>query len=86
MAPGFCVLSDFADRHYKVRWFYDHADEGGLIWNDPNIGVRWPIDSPIVTAPIPPCGTLPGKASHISQALPKNETRQFYVSARSSAE
>jgi dTDP-4-dehydrorhamnose 3,5-epimerase len=48
-AHGFCVLSDFADLHYKTSRFYDHADEGGLIWNDPDIGVRWPIASPIVS-------------------------------------
>lgn len=47
MAPGFghgfCVLSDIADLHYKVSRFYDHEDEGGLLWNDPDVGVRWPI-------------------------------------------
>jgi dTDP-4-dehydrorhamnose 3,5-epimerase len=48
-AHGFCVLSDFADLHYKVSRIYDHADEGGLLWNDPDVGVRWPIDSPIVS-------------------------------------
>ncbi len=48
-AHGFCVLSDFADLHYKTSRFYHHADEGGLIWNDPDIGVRWPIASPIVS-------------------------------------
>jgi dTDP-4-dehydrorhamnose 3,5-epimerase len=48
-AHGFCVLSDFADLHYKASRFYDHADEGGLIWNDPDVGVRWPIANPIVS-------------------------------------
>ena len=41
---GFCVLSDFADLHYKVSRIYDHADEGGLLWNDPDVGIRWPIE------------------------------------------
>ncbi len=53
MAPGlghgFCVLSEFADLHYKVGHVYDPADEGGLIWNDPEIGIRWPIESPILS-------------------------------------
>jgi dTDP-4-dehydrorhamnose 3,5-epimerase len=53
MAPGFAhgfyVLSDVADLHYKVSCLYDQADEGGLLWNDPDIGVRWPIDHPEVS-------------------------------------
>lgn len=53
MAPGFahgyCVLSDFADLHYKVSRLYDHADEGGLIWNDRDVGIRWPLAEPIVS-------------------------------------
>jgi dTDP-4-dehydrorhamnose 3,5-epimerase len=48
-AHGFCVLSDFADLHYKVNRLYDHADEGGLIWNDRDVGIRWPISNPIVS-------------------------------------
>jgi dTDP-4-dehydrorhamnose 3,5-epimerase len=48
-AHGFCVLSDFVDLHYKVSQIYDHADEGGLLWNDPEIGIRWPIEAPIVS-------------------------------------
>jgi len=48
-AHGFCVLSEFADLHYKVSRLYDHADEGGLIWNDRDIGIHWPIGNPIVS-------------------------------------
>jgi dTDP-4-dehydrorhamnose 3,5-epimerase len=48
-AHGFCVLSDLADLHYKTTRFYDRADEGRLIWNDPDVGVRWPIATPIVS-------------------------------------
>jgi dTDP-4-dehydrorhamnose 3,5-epimerase len=47
-AHGFCVLSDWADLHYKVSRHYDPADEGGLRWNDPDIGITWPIDAPEV--------------------------------------
>jgi dTDP-4-dehydrorhamnose 3,5-epimerase len=43
-AHGFCVLSDVADLHYKVSRYYDHADEGGLVWNDPEVGIRWPVE------------------------------------------
>lgn len=48
-AHGFCVLSEWADLHYKVSRRYDPTDAGGLRWNDPDVGVRWPIASPIVT-------------------------------------
>jgi dTDP-4-dehydrorhamnose 3,5-epimerase len=48
-AHGFCVLSDFADLHYKVSRLYDHKDEGGLIWNDGHVGIRWPIDAPVIS-------------------------------------
>ena len=48
-AHGFCVLSDWADLHYKVSRNYDANDEGGLIWNDVDVGIKWPIDNPTVT-------------------------------------
>jgi dTDP-4-dehydrorhamnose 3,5-epimerase len=48
-AHGFCVLSGFADIHYKVNRFYDPADEGGLVWNDPDLRICWPIEAPVVS-------------------------------------
>lgn len=42
-AHGFLVLSDEAEFVYKVDDFYHPNDEGGLMWNDPYIGVEWPI-------------------------------------------
>ena len=42
-AHGFLVLSDFAEFCYKCTDFYHPNDEGGLIYNDPEIGVEWPI-------------------------------------------
>ncbi len=48
-AHGFCVLSEVADLHYKVTHLYDPADEGGLVWNDPELAIAWPIASPIVS-------------------------------------
>ena len=42
-AHGFLVLSDSAEFTYKCSDFYHPNDEGGLIWNDPGIGVEWPI-------------------------------------------
>ena len=40
-AHGFLVLSDYAEFCYKVTDFYHPNDEGGLMWNDPTIGVEW---------------------------------------------
>ena len=42
-AHGFLVLSDYAEFCYKVTDFYHPNDEGGVIYNDPDIGVEWPI-------------------------------------------
>lgn len=43
-AHGFLVLSDEAEFAYKCTDFYHPGDEGGLAWNDPEIGVDWPIE------------------------------------------
>lgn len=43
-AHGFLVLSDEAEFAYKCTDFYRPGDEGGLAWNDPEIGVEWPIE------------------------------------------
>ena len=45
-AHGFCVLSETADLHYKCTDLYFPYDEGGLIWNDPEVGIEWPIEVP----------------------------------------
>lgn len=42
-AHGFLVVSDYAEFCYKVTDFYHPNDEGGLMYNDPEIGVEWPI-------------------------------------------
>lgn len=44
-AHGFMVLSDEAEFTYKCTDFYDPEDEGGILWNDPDIGIKWPIDN-----------------------------------------
>ena len=45
-AHGFCVLSDVADFHYKCTDLYFPEDEGGVIWNDVEVGIDWPIKNP----------------------------------------
>jgi dTDP-4-dehydrorhamnose 3,5-epimerase len=42
-AHGFLVLSDYAEFCYKCTDFYHPGDEGGIIYNDPDIGVKWPV-------------------------------------------
>jgi dTDP-4-dehydrorhamnose 3,5-epimerase len=42
-AHGFIVLSEFAEFAYKCADFYHPNDEGGIAWNDPDIGIEWPI-------------------------------------------
>ena len=42
-AHGFVVLSETASFVYKCTRFYAPGDEGGLMWNDPEIGVKWPV-------------------------------------------
>ena len=41
-AHGFLVLSDVAEFCYKVDDIYNHEAEGGLMWNDPDVGIEWP--------------------------------------------
>ena len=48
-AHGFCVLSDLADFEYKCTTFYDPDDEAGLLWNDPDLDIRWPVTQPVLS-------------------------------------
>jgi dTDP-4-dehydrorhamnose 3,5-epimerase len=48
-AHGFCVISDDAFVNYKCTNYFDPEDNHGLIWNDPDIGIDWPIQNPIVS-------------------------------------
>ncbi|MYM65143.1 dTDP-4-dehydrorhamnose 3,5-epimerase [Pseudomaricurvus sp. HS19] len=45
-AHGFVVLSEYADFEYKCTDYYDPSDEGGILWNDPAIGIDWGISNP----------------------------------------
>ena len=48
-AHGFCVLSETADIIYKTTNYYHPESEKGIIWNDPQIGVEWPISNPLLS-------------------------------------
>lgn len=47
-AHGFVVLSETATFCYKCDELYHPEDEGGLMWNDPNIGIEWPYDGEVI--------------------------------------
>jgi dTDP-4-dehydrorhamnose 3,5-epimerase len=48
-ARGFCVLSDYADVQYKCTGTYNSKAESGIRWNDPAIGIEWPISKPTLS-------------------------------------
>jgi dTDP-4-dehydrorhamnose 3,5-epimerase len=48
-ALGFCVMSDTADVLYKTSHVYAPALEQGICWNDPDIGIPWPTDAPLLS-------------------------------------
>jgi dTDP-4-dehydrorhamnose 3,5-epimerase len=63
---GFCVLSEVADVIYKLSSYYDGATERGFAWDDPEVGIEWPVSEPLLserdkTAP---------KLSEIASELP----------------
>ena len=48
-ARGFCVLSEYGEVQYKCTALYNRAGESGILWNDPAIGIEWPISKPILS-------------------------------------
>jgi dTDP-4-dehydrorhamnose 3,5-epimerase len=48
-ARGFVVLSDFAEIEYLTTGTYNGAAEAGILWNDPDIGIDWPVKDPILS-------------------------------------
>jgi dTDP-4-dehydrorhamnose 3,5-epimerase len=48
-AHGFCVLSEMAEFLYKVSEYYSAEKEKGIMWNDQDIGIDWPISNPVLS-------------------------------------
>jgi dTDP-4-dehydrorhamnose 3,5-epimerase len=49
-AHGYCTLVENTEIHYKVDSFYAPASEGGLRWDDPDLGIDWPNSTPTLSA------------------------------------
>ena len=80
-ARGFCVLSDYAEIQYKCTGIYNNKCESGIRWNDPEIGVRWPVSDPIVS-------DKDSRAQFLSAwlKLPESDKFQYSPTALASAE
>lgn len=48
-AHGFCVLSEVVDFQYKCTDLYYPEDQKGVIWNDPSLAIKWPIENPLLS-------------------------------------
>ena len=57
-ARGFCALSDVAEVEYLTTGTYNGAAESGIRWNDPAIGIEWPVREPILSAKDASAGNL----------------------------
>ena len=71
-ARGFCSLSDITEIQYKCTGEYNSAGEGGICWNDPEVGVEWPVEHPILSEKYQTAQTL-------SQWLKTEDSRNFSV-------
>ncbi len=49
-AHGFCVVSESADFFYKCTEYYAPDAERGIAWNDPRLGIPWPVQEPLLSA------------------------------------
>jgi dTDP-4-dehydrorhamnose 3,5-epimerase len=77
-ARGFCVLSEFAEIQYLCTGTYNQNAESGIAWNDPEIGIDWPISEPQTSE-------KDNKAQSLSQWLKTPESeflKQYRISTR----
>ena len=69
-ARGFCVLSDVAEIQYKCTGIYNNNGESGIRWNDPQVGVEWPVKNPMLSKKDETAQTL-------DEWLNRNESNNF---------
>ena len=75
-ARGFCVLSKFAEIQYLTTGIYNSTFESGILWNDPKIGIDWPVKNPILSE-------KDKNAQTLKQWLEKEESHHFNVESNS---
>jgi dTDP-4-dehydrorhamnose 3,5-epimerase len=73
-ARGFCALSDVAEVEYLTTGTYNSAAESGVRWDDPRIGIDWPVDSPILSR-------KDAEAQSLAEWLERPEAQLFRVGA-----
>ena len=71
-ARGFCALSEKVEIQYKCTAVYNPAAESGIAWNDPQVGIAWPISNPHLS-------TKDAKARTLANWLASNESDHFRV-------
>lgn len=69
-ARGFAVLSDYAEIQYLVTGVYNNKAESGVLWNDPEIGIEWPVKDPILSE-------KDKKAQTLKEWLEREESNYF---------
>jgi dTDP-4-dehydrorhamnose 3,5-epimerase len=71
-ARGFCVLSDFAQIQYLCTAVYNPAGESGIRWDDPAVGIEWPVRTPILSK-------KDSEAQSLAEWLHRPEAQDFRV-------
>jgi dTDP-4-dehydrorhamnose 3,5-epimerase len=71
-ARGFCVLSEVAEIQYKCTGLYNSRAESGIRWDDPEIGIEWPVSGPSLSE-------KDQKAQTLTQWLGKTESDHFRI-------
>ena len=66
-AHGFCVLSEVADVLYKCTDIFVPGDDHGILWSDPQIGINWPIATPVLS----PKDALNAQIKNMAEKLPR---------------
>ena len=69
-ARGFAVLSDYAEIQYLTTGIYNQHAESGILWNDPALGISWPVAKPVISG-------KDEKAQTLAEWLKKPESDHF---------
>lgn len=78
-ARGFCVLTDVAEIQYKCTGLYNNKGESGIRWDDPEIGINWPIQQPLLS-------NKDRNAQTLAQWLARPESENFRYGSKSRIE